>query len=505
MPRVDFNQGAQPITRPQASGTTTAKAATAGDTAATSTFARASFLDQAKFSNLLTEEEKGYIEMKLLPANYGELKACLKEKGLDAAKQMAREGKRGPFTGSYGDPKDMLATAKRIAKNPELSRLAQDIKKGVILIQNWNCETVVSDLTKGPFIHAMICSSDGPPPDFIEAYGIPGTSGNDGNTGVRRAPLSSTMYDGLSVRLMRPAEKLQEPERSKAIDRAVEYAEDKLGLPYDYAMTNNNYGEGSTNAFYCSELAYLAYVDPKGANMKLPVSKSPERDQMIVSLNSIIASLKPNGKAELAGKAMTFMSKSPAPTSDELIDFLVDEVMPSCKTTEEICTSSENRDRLKSTIKEIMEGKAFPDFDKATQNYQAREKNGDFDGFFGWAKRLKAHASTAAAFSEDLVSLVRNSGADISESLQAVTTIAGAFLPHAETLANFLWGSKDSKTQSISSLMDKMDWLKSKDIPLISDHIPGRAQNTIQTDFVSPTDLALADAPAYDYNVKADK
>jgi hypothetical protein len=199
------------------------------------------------------------------------------------------------------------------------------------------------------------------------------------------------------------------------------------------------------------------------------------------------------------------MSGSPVPTSDTLVDFFVDKIMPNCKTTEDICTSRENRDRLKSSIKKIMNGRAFPDFDKAVQSYQAREKKGDFKGFFGWAKQLKAHASTADAFSDDLISLVRNSGTNVTEDLKAVTTIASAFLPHAETLAKFFWGSKDSKTQTISNLMDKMDWLKSKNIPLISDHIPGRAKNTIQTDFVSPTDLALADAPSYDYNVKADK
>lgn len=452
--------------------------------------------DQVKLSNL-TEEEKKFVEMKLLPANYADIKACLKEKGLDAAKQLARQGKKGPFTSSYGDPNEMLKGAKRIAGNPELLRMSQNIKKGDILVENWNCNTEISQLTKGPYIHTVVCTSDGPPPDFIEAFGLMGTSAEEGDNCVRRIPMSATMYDGLSVRIVRPAENLPEPQRSKTIDKAVQYVEKQLGQPYDYAMTNDN---SQSNAFYCSELAYKAYAE--GAKMKFPLSKSVDRDQMVVAINDIVNALDPNSKADFVTDIWQFMSKSPAPTSDDFVDLLVDEIFPSCETTAEISTSDTDRSHLKSTIKTVLEGDAFPDFDKAVKSYEEKEKSGAFKGFFGTIKQGKAHLDTLKAFAEDCVSLVKNSGADISETLMATKDLVEAILPHAETLSTFFFGSDDSKTQSVSNLLDKLDWVKSKKIPFISNNIPGRAKDKVQSDFVSPTDLAMSPLPHYDYNVK---
>lgn len=492
MPRIESSsiQAAQPQLKAQTA--TTGIPATTPSQKVTKTTST----DQINLSSL-TEEEKKFVEMKLLPANYADIKACLKDKGLDAAKQLARQGKTGPFTSSYGDPNEMLKGAKRIANNPELLRLSQDVKKGDILVENWNCNTEISQLTKGPYIHTVVCASDGPPPDFIEAFGLMGTSAEEGDNCVRRIPMSGTMYDGLSIRIVRPAENLPEPKRSQTINKAVQYVEKQLGQPYDYAMTNNN---SQSNAFYCSELAYKAYAE--GAKMKFPLSKSVDRDKMVVSINDIVNALGPNSKADFVTEIWQFMGKSPAPTSDDFVDLLVDKIFPSCESTAEICTSESDRSHLKSTIKTVLEGDAFPNFDKTAKSYEEKEKSGAFKGFFGSIKHAQAHLNTTKAFAEDCVALVKNSGADISESLKATKTLVEAILPHAETLATFFFGSNDSKTQSVGSLLDKLDWVKSKNIPFISNNIPGRAKDKVQSDFVSPTDLAMSPLPHYDYNVK---
>lgn len=444
----------------------------------------------------LTEEEIGFVKNKLLPTNYSDLKACLNEKGPDAAKALAREGKTGPFAESWGDPEAMLNCARRIDKSPELTRLVKDLKKGDIIVEDWNYhDNPVSTMTKGPYVHAVICTSDGPPPDFVEAFGMAGTSNAGGVSGVRRTPLSANAYDSMSLRLIRPTEGLSEPAKSQAIDKAVNYAEAQLGKPYDYAFTNEDNGK----AFYCSELAYLAYADPAGADMKLEVKKSISRDKMIVALNDIVSSLNPDDKGGMMNKIFDFVAQSPPPTADELTAMIVDDILPNCKLTDDICKDDASRDKLKSTIKEIMTGEAFSQFNKAQEEMQTTEENGGFKGILGTFKKAKAYASTAEAFTSDCVNLVKNSGINVGEGLNTVKTLVNAILPHSETLSGFLFGADDSKTKSVSNLLDKLDWIKDKKVPVVSSSLPGRAGEKVEADFVSPTDLAASDLPHTDY------
>lgn len=496
MPKIE-STSIKPVSRP----TTKAAASTTTATPAVASPPVSAARDQLQLSGVqsatLTAEEVRFLEMKLLPNNYADLKACLQEKGLDAAKEMARAGKKGPFTSNYGNPDTMLDTARRISKNPELLRMCQDLKKGDLLVENWNCDTPISELTKGPYIHTVICTEDGPPPDFIEAFGLMGTSMEEGSNCVRRVPLSSVAYDGLSIRVVRPAENLPEPQKSEAIAKAIQYVEEKLGAPYDYAMTNNDQGQ---EAFYCSELAYKAYAE--GAKIDFPVSKSPERDRMVVAINDFVNTLKPKDKAGLVSQLWQFLSKDPAPTSDEFIGMIVDKVLPSCKETEKLCQSEAARTSLKVTIKEVMEGKAFQNFGQKVAELEAQEKNGAFKGFFGSFKRMGAFASVAKSFLSDAIDLVKRSGIHVGTGIKTAVDLLKSMIPHGENLATYFWGSKDSKTQQIKGLLDQLDWLKTQDIPLISNNIPGRVKNPIESDFVSPTDLAYSASPHTDYNVK---
>ncbi|HEY9765655.1 MAG TPA: YiiX/YebB-like N1pC/P60 family cysteine hydrolase, partial [Chroococcales cyanobacterium] len=248
----------------------------------------------------LNEEELSFLKAGLLPNNYSDLKACLQKEGRDAAIELARKGKQGPFSANYGDPVLMLETAKRAEKNPELMRLFKDIRKGDILVSTWNHnDNIISNLTKGPFVHSILCSADGPPPEFIEAIGMTAGSNDKNADQVRRMSLGETLYDSLSIRMVRPTEGLPAAKSKEVVDRAVLYAEKQLGKPYDYAFTNDNKGTGLSDAYYCSELTFLAYSAPEGGNFKLSLNKSSERDQMLVELEKGIESLKPKDQAAM--------------------------------------------------------------------------------------------------------------------------------------------------------------------------------------------------------------
>lgn len=457
----------------------------------------------------LSDEEIGLLKDGFLPSNYSDLKACLQKDGKDAAIALARKDKEGPFSPMYGDPVAMLEAARRIKDNPEISRMVKDVRKGDLLVQTWNDDNnTVAQMTRGTFVHALICVSDQAPPEFVEAVGITGDPNDpDTNNVVRRGSIAENSYEGITTRLIRPTEGMPEADAAHAIDRAVRYAESQLGKPYDYSFTNRNGDEKLTDAFYCSELTYLAYASPSGANLPFPVSKSSDRDQMMVALESLITALDPKDKPALLDRTMKFINKAPKPDAKEMVKYLVDEVLSKCKATEEIATSPSARNQLKETIGKIMSGEALPRFEGAVAAYKAADSKGEFDGMAGFLKRQQAHGAIGMGFVMDSAELVGGSGVNYFEAAKTSKDLLVALLPHAETFSAFLYGPKDGRTEAVGKVLDGLDWVKDKvdDIPLIGDLLDGmpeRSRPAIRSDFVSPTDLAYAPFSHHDYNVK---
>ncbi len=454
----------------------------------------------------LTAEEKVLVGKGLLPEVYAELKAVMEEDGVEAAKKAYRKGKEGPFDPSFGDPTHMLWLAKKLDGNAEWQRLAKDVQPGDILVETYNKpEDMITQMTGGPFIHARLCVSVNPP-EFIEAVGITGNSQDATNNTVRWSPMPFS--EGMSVRLIRPTENVSEPQKSRAIKEAIAYAEDQLGKPYDYTYTNVNKGDGLTDAFYCSELTYLAYASPEGANFSIPISKSAERDQVIVAANDLVSALNPHDKEALLDQALKLFTRNPKPTGTEMVAFLVDNVMTKCEATEKLTATPEDRERLKKTIQSLLEGKAFPSLHQAIDEFNADKANGKHDGLLGWGQEQKNRLDIGVGLSKDIAHLIGTSGLNFQESVKAGWDVTHALLPHSEVLMSFLYGPDDGRTQTAGKVLDSLDWLKKNvpDLPVIGDlglgKLPERAKPTLKTDFVSPTDLAWADLPARDYNVK---
>ncbi|MBO9542821.1 hypothetical protein J7643_19710 [bacterium] len=455
----------------------------------------------------LSAEEIGLLQEGLLPRNYSDLKACLEANGREAAIALARKGLEGPFSPKYGDPVAMLETAQRLKNDPELMRMVKDVRKGDILLQTWNNNDLVSEMTGGPFIHAVLCVSDEAPPEFIEAMGITGDPDAPGSNVVRRSPLAENSYAAVSTRIIRPTEGMPEAEAAKAIDRAVRYAERQLGKPYDYSFTNHN-GKGKlTDAFYCSELTYLAYTSLRGANIDFPISKSSDRDQLMVALEAVIDGLKPKDKPALMDRAMKFVNQSPKPDTKAMVRFLVDEVLAKCYATEGISKTPGERERLKATIGKLMEGEGFTRFEGASEAYRKSEAAGEFGGVMGFFARQQALGAIGTGFVMDAAELVSNSGVNFLEAAKTTKDLLVAILPHSETFAAYLYGPKDARTAAVGNMLDRIDWVKQElgDVPLIGDWVddlPARSRPAIKSDFVSPTDLAYAPFTHYDYNVK---
>lgn len=460
---------------------------------------------------VLTAEEQQLRAAGLLPASYAELKAVLEAEGREAAREHARKGVQGPFSPGWGDPVVMLQGARRIQSHPELLRMFQDLKQGDLLIESWNSKNLISDLTEGPFIHTAICTADGPPPEFIEAMGITGSSSDEGASVVRRTSLYEHSYDALTVRVLRPTEGMEPAARDEAIERATAYAARQLGKPYDYSFTDVNEGTGLTNAFYCSELTYLAYASPEGAHLNVPLSKSPERDELLVALGSMIDALEPRDRPELMDRAMKLVNRNPRPEAPELVGFVVDEVLAKCRTTEQLASTPKGRKQLKQAINLILEGKAFPRLEAATRAYREAEEAGDFKTpWLGGLKRQAARTALWAGGVRDAASLVGISGLDVWAAIRTTQQLVGAVLPHAETFTSYLWGPKSAPTQAAGQVLDAMTYLHdhAPNLPLLGDlglgSLPRRAKPTIKTDFVSPSDLGWAPIWHRDYNVKAD-
>lgn len=458
----------------------------------------------------LTAEEIGLVKQRLLPANFSAIKQVWQTQGKEAAIQFVRGGKQGPFNPAYGDPQVMLDAARRTARNPELLKLAQSLKKGDIIVITWNNPNdFIGSFTKGPFSHALVCVDDGPPPDFIEAVGMSGPSNSPGSNVVRRTSWESLSWDSVTSRVLSPADQLPEPARSQAIANAVRFTVNQLGKPYNYSFTDTETGDKPTDSYYCSELAYLAYASPEGANLNLPISKSADRDQLMVATEALVDALKPENKREMMDRVCKEINQSPRPTEGELTEFFINQVMVECLTTKKIAASPRDRAKLEATIEKILQGKAFPDYSKAMADYRAAKARGDYNKpFIGGLKAAAQDAVIDASFTRDATALVAGSGADLFQATGSLTQLTTTLLPYSETILSYLYGPKDSRTRTVGQVLDDLYWVKSHapHLPIVGsfglDKLPTRAKPTTKKDFVSPTDLGWADLPHRDFNVK---
>lgn len=451
----------------------------------------------------LTAEEARFVQEGFLPASFAALRAAQREGGLEAAQALARKGLEGPFSRRYGNPDEMLAGARRWAKHPELARMVRSIQPGDLLVYTWNKnDDVISKATKGPFIHAAICVSAGAPPEFIEAIGLTGDMADPQGNKVLRSQMFEHGHVGETVRVMRPVANLTPAEAEKAVKRAIAYAEKQLGKPYDFTFRERN-GQGWNDAFYCSELAYKAYADPKGADLPLAIDKAPERDVATAALDRLLTDLQADDPGALTFKAAQ-LSAAKGMSTDELLAFVTQEVLPATAATREIADTPERRAAVTATLGKVIEGEAFSRFQRALRAHAADDQAGRHAGVGGFLRRVGNVARLAVAALQDARELTRGIG--FWRSIGTIWKTGQAVVPHLDVLTGFFFGKDDPRTKAAAKTLDNLDALArdARRWPLIGRFwpLPSRPKAETNRNFVSPTDLGWADLPHWDYNVK---
>lgn len=457
--------------------------------------------DPAFNSAGITPEEATLIQQQLLPPNYGELKAAYSGAGPNEIDQQnaefafSRKGLSGPFQPAFGDWKAMLSSAKQLSANPQLAQLYKTVKKGDILVLNYqDPSSPIARATNGPYTHAMICTSEGPPPQFVEAMGVTGDPKDPSGNQVRRVDFSSIVQSNTSVRLIRPTANMGEPTASQTIDKATSWAEAQLGKPYDYSFSDHE-GDGTPNSFYCSELATLAYS--QGADLAMPVNKEPQRDDAIASLHDLMTALGPDDESALCKQLFTGVE-----SGTPIDQLLTQDILPRTKLGREVCQSPQDVAKLQKLIQSLEKGTAFPKLTAAKAEYERMEKNGDFNAFgVGGVRRAAEAAKVAAAAAQDVASLATNTGINLGGSGDALGKLLGVLVPHLESIFTVAFGPKDPKTQGLHALFDVTGFVKGLpgcgNLPL-----PTRAPEHDVPHLITPNDLAWSNLPYEDFNVQ---
>ena len=464
--------------------------------------------DPASQADPLTPEERTLQNERLLPANYGQLKFLARTRSEAAAGELYRTGLKGPFSPGYGEPKSLLDGARNVHQSPDFVKMYASFRRGDIAVVDYNNPNdYISKVTGGPFTHALICTEDGPPAGFIEAVGVTGSQSEPSANRVRRV----LFHPGknLSVRVLRPTEGMPAAAAATAIDRAVAFAQDQLGKPYNYSFTDTSKSH-PTDAFYCSELCFLAYASPQGADLAFNLNKSPERDQVLLAVDALTTALQPRSKIDMMGSILKFMNSKPKPNSEQLVAFLVERVMTDCDLTKGVVPTGDDRAKLTAALDSVIQGHAFDRFQAAQDAMRKQEEKGDFRfPVLGFIRRDIAKAKVYKAWSEDLVGLVRSSGLEPGPTAEMTEVLVRALLPYSQVICGYLFGPKDGRTEGAGHLLDALDRVKraTGHLPLLGhsmDWLPARAALKIKSDFVSPTDLAWADVAHTDYNVRPD-
>jgi len=450
----------------------------------------------------LTQEEAGFVQTGFLPSNFAGLRRVQKTQGKEAAMALHRAGKQGPFNRTYGDPDVMLAAARRWEKMPEMAQLVRSMRAGDILAITYNDPNdLVTKFTKGPFTHTLLCVGDGPPPDLIEAVGVTGTPNDPAGNRVLRSMASNVWPEGMSARLIRPTEGMPAHEADKAIRRAIAYATRALGKPYDFAFTDTN-GSGMNDAYYCSELTYKAYADPRGADLPIPLRKAAERDRATAALDHVLEALGPDDKGALTFEIGQLLTRRPVQDA-AIVDLIVEKVAPQTALLRPVADSPERRAALRRTIETLVAGRGFSHTLKALDSFGQNERDGQFQGLGGWVRRAGGLWGLTWSAARDVRDLT--AGIGVLRSLGVAWKLAHAFVPHAETLTRFAFGPEDPRSRRIHASLDQLDGLArdARRVPALGSlwPLPSRAPVQVSSDFVSPTDLAWADLPHWDFAV----
>jgi hypothetical protein len=453
----------------------------------------------------LNEEEVRLVQAGFLPNDFAVMRQIQREEGKEAAIARYREGKKGPFEGRFGDPDVMLHAARRFSQNPELGRLAKTVQPGDIVMVTYNKkDDVISMATKGPFVHALVCTKAGPPQEFIEAVGMTGDINDPRGNKVLKSMMSTIGYGDQTYRVLRPTEKLAPHEADKAIQRAIAYCESQLGKPYDFAFTDTN-GKGMNDAYYCSELAYKAYADPKGADLPIAISKSSDRDQVLGALAQILDGLKPDDQGALTFKAAQLGASKDLKES-QIVDFVVDQVAAGTAATRDIANTPARRAALRKTVEKVIAGEAFDGTQQALESFSKADQAGEFKGIGGFFKRAAAGVKVGVEGLKDVRGLTEGIG--FFRSIGVAWRLARTVVPHAETLTNHFFGPNDPRTQGARQTLDQLDAMArdAHRVPLLGKlwPLPSRPRAAENRDFVSPTDLGWADTAHWDFNVKAE-
>lgn len=473
----------------------------------------------------LTPEEAEFIRLGLLPHYYPVLKQCLdgkepfegKKGGLNAAKALCKSfypNGNGHYSRDFGNPIRMLDWAKKNHKNEKLCQLVTASRRGDVILSGPSKKQEIDKnficlMTKGPFYHAVMVL-DSSPPIVIEAVGITGNQFDTTSNKVRM----STWYEEYggwgAYRLVRPTFGQTDAKASAIIEKAVAYAEAQLGKPYDYSFSD---GDG-TKAYYCSELVSKAYREGAGFKGRM-TEKSPERDKVIIALNSAIDGLQPKNKYELSDKIMKFaIEYSRSPDINKLQAFIINDVVPGCKTLEKAFPDKKAREKLNAVFNKIKSNEGFAGFSAATKAHEASQKAGRFKAGWGIGKlrELKSNAAIGIALFKDIDTLGKESGASRKDLFLVVSKLLLPVYKNLGTYGELLSGMNKNSglalPEGVKTVLKMVDWgvnkrEQVKKWPVVGDMLanlmPGNGDGKIKTDFVSPSDLAQA-SPGFTIN-----
>ena len=466
----------------------------------------------------LSEEEQKFLDMQLLPYYYPVLKRCAegkepftgKDGGLTAAKNLCKsfypQGK-GNYSRDFGNPVRMLDWAKRWHKDEKMVKMVTSAKRGDIFLNGPKDKQAIDKnficlMTKGPYYHATMVV-DSVPPIIIEAVGITANKSDTTSDKVRMSTWYEEMGDWCNYRLVRPTHGLPASQANAIIEKAIGYAEAQLGKPYDYSFSNSD----GDRAFYCSELVSKAYFD--GAGFKGNIAqKDPERDKIIVALHSVIDGLEPKNKYQLADKVMNFaVAYSHSPDINKLQEFIINDLVPDCKTLDKAFPGPEGRAKLNKVFNKIKSNEGFKSFTAANKSYEDDKKAGKFNAGWGIGKlrELKSKASVGLSLLKDIDRLGKETGASRKDLTMVVMKL---FIPVYQNLGTFgeVLGGMDKTDQvslpeGVKTVLKIVDWGVSKresvkNWPVIGGTLaklmPGNGDGKIFTDLTSPSDLAQA-------------
>lgn len=467
----------------------------------------------------LTAEEKELLELQLLPSYYPILKHCLagkepftgKNGGLGAAKNLCKSffsaGAPDNYSRDFGNPVRMLDWARRYRNDDKMCKLVTSTRRGDVILTGPQKQKDIDTnficlMTKGPYYHASMVI-DSVPPVIIEAVGITANRSDTTSDKVRLSTWYEEFGSWGAYRLVRPTHGQSSAKASAIIEKAVAYAEAQLGKPYDYSFSNS---DGNT-AFYCSELVHKAYTIGAGFNGNL-ADKNPERDKILVAFHAVIDGLAPKNKYELSDKVMQFaIDYSHYPDINKLQKFIIDELVPGCKTLEKAFPDKRAREKLNNVFNKVKNNEGFKGFVAANKAYEEANKAGKFKAGWGIGKlrEIKSKAAIGIALLKDIDKLGKESGASRKDLLVVLTKI---FIPIYKNLGTFgevLGGMNKSSMvalpEGVKTVLKIVDWgvnkrEEVKKWPVVggwlAEIMPGNGDGKIRTDLTSPSDLANA-------------